>query len=41
MRMNWQSMQKKIGISGINSTNVYLYDALHDEIHKIEYYIED
>ena len=22
-------------------TNVYLYDALHDKIHKIEYYIED
>ena len=22
-------------------TNVYLYDTLHDEIHKIEYYIED
>lgn len=22
-------------------TNVYLYDAIHDEIHKIEYYIED
>ena len=22
-------------------TNVDLYDALHDEIHKIEYYIED
>ena len=22
-------------------TNVYLYDALHDEINKIEYYIED
>ena len=22
-------------------TNVYLYDDLHDEIHKIEYYIED
>ena len=23
------------------STNVDLYDTLHDELHKIEYYIED
>ena len=34
-------------IDGVDSdnviidTNVYLYDALHDELHKIEYYIED
>ena len=32
------------GVDGDNviiDTNVYLYDALHDELHKIEYYIED
>ena len=29
------------GNNVIIDTNVYLYDALHDEIHKIEYYIED
>ena len=29
------------GDNVIIDTNVYLYDALHDEINKIEYYIED
>ena len=32
------------GVDGDNvtiDTNVYLYDALRDEINKIEYYIED
>lgn len=29
------------GDNVIIDTNVDLYDALHDELHKIEYYIED